>query len=167
MKIRRATADDCAGIAAVQAKSYRTACDGICPAEHLEAPSIKEQTENWRVWMSEHPADILYVAEDASGTVGYALARPCGGELPEYDSQLIALHVNQHAHRIGTGRHMVTAVVRELRIAGCRSMMLWTPEANPSRGFYERLGAALLAERRESEGHPPEVAYGWPDIAHI
>jgi ribosomal protein S18 acetylase RimI-like enzyme len=165
MKIRRATMEDCAGIARVQVASYRTAYAGIYPADVLASFTIEEQTEDWRTWMTEHPEDILFVAEDDQKVVGYALAR--AGAVCDHDSELIALHVNPHAHRLGIGRHLVSAVARELRGAGCRSMMLWTLEQNAARGFYERLGATLLNEHKQEGSSPPEVAYGWPDLSHL
>ena len=167
MKIRKSTLNDCAGIAVVQVNSYRAAYVGIYPADDLQAFTVEEQTKDWQTWMTEHPNDILYVGEEDGVVAGYVLARSGTTKVSGYDSELIGLHVRPHAHRMGIGRHLVSAVARELRAAGCRSMMLWTPEVNPSRGFYERLGATLLSERRESAGRPPEVAYGWPDLMHL
>ena len=60
--------------------------------------------------------------EENTNIVGYALARSGPTGVQGYDSELIALHVLPHAHRMGIGRHLVSAVCKDLRAAGCRSI---------------------------------------------
>ena len=164
VQIRKATIEDSAGIARVQVDSYRMAYAGIFPQAYLDQFAYEEQEQDWREWITSRPEDLLYVAElMPGGIVGYALARPGPSAVPLYDSELIALHVRGPYQRQGLGRALVTAVAKELRRQGSRSLMLWVLEANRARGFYERLGGRLLDDRQMSGGQP-EVAYGWPVI---
>jgi hypothetical protein len=45
------------------------------------------------------------------------------------------------------------------------SMLVWVLAENYARGFYERLGGALVGEQEITLGGVAlrEVAYGWPD----
>jgi GNAT superfamily N-acetyltransferase len=168
MQIRGATLEDSAGIAKVQVDSYRSAYAGIFRAEYLEAFTCEEQEQDWRNWMSEHPDDVLYVAEsEKGGLLAYALARPGETGIDGYDSELIALHVREKSQRMGIGRLMLWTVAKELRRAKCHSLMLWTFEENPSCAFYDHLGATRLDERKESEGNPAEIVFGWPRIEQV
>ena len=168
MQIRIATTEDSAGIAKVQVDSYRLGYAGIYAPTYLDAFSYEEQEADWRTWMDEHPDDVLYVAEaDKGGIISYALARPGETGIPGYDGELLALHVRAKNQRMGIGRLMLWMAAKGLRRAKCESMMLWTLEANPSSGFCEHRGAQLLDARKDEEGQPPEIAYGWPEIERI
>ena len=168
MQIRAATIEDSSGIAKVQVDGYRSAYAGIYPSEYLDAFSYEEQENDWHEWMNKYPDDVLYVAEsDKGGIISYALARPGETELASYDSELIALHVRAKDQRMGIGRLMLWMAAKGLRRANCESMMLWTLEVNSSNGFYDHLGAKRLDARKESEGQPSEIAYGWSEIERV
>ena len=165
MRIREAMIDDAVGLARVQVDSYRSSYAGIWPEAVLEGLSYREQEQDWRDWIKSNPGDALYVAELVSGEiVGYALARPGPTEILGYDSELIALHVLGPYRRQGLGRGLVAAMAKELQSRGSESLMLWVLEENRARGFYQRLGGQLLAERKMSWADRPEVAYGWRRI---
>lgn len=168
MQIRIATTEDSAGIAKVQVDGYRTAYAGIYPPSDLDAFSIEMQEVEWKGWKDKYPDDVVYVAEsDKGGVLAYALARPGETSVPGYDGELLALVVRSKDQRMGIGRLMLWMVAKGLRRAKCESMMLWTLEANPSNGFYEHLGAALLDGRKKSDGHAAEIAYGWANIESV
>lgn len=171
IQIRKATAQDSAGLARVQVDSYRTAYAGLLPAEYLVRFSYEEQEQDWRDWPATHPDDILYVAVDEEGEVaGYALGRPGPAGIAGFDSELLALHVRGLLRGQGLGRRLVAAAAGELGQEGCTAMMLWVLEGNPARGFYERLGGRLLGRQTVTldEGvRAVEVAYGWADIESL
>lgn len=168
MQIRRATAEDSAGLARVQVDRYRTAYADLLPEEYLAGFSYEEQEQDWRRWLPAHPDDVLLVAIDDGGEVtGYALARPALASLAPYDCELVALHVRGPLRRQGLGRRLVSAVAHALRQTGCTALMLWVLEGNPSRAFYERLGGRPAGRQTVTldEGVTAvEVAYGWTDI---
>ncbi len=168
MRIRQANIQDSAGIARVQVDSYQTAYVGILPQDALDQFTYEEQTRDWQEWPTTHPDDLLYVAETDEGEiVGYALARLGVTDVSSYESELLALHVRRSYHRQGVGRQLVAAIAGQLAQQECTSMMLWVLEANPARGFYERLGGQLLDEKSINWAGVPEVAYGWSDIERL
>ena len=64
----------------------------------------------------------------------------------------------------------MAATARNLAAHGLGSAAPWVFRDNaPARRFYEAVGGALLAERedRGREDMPPDVAYGWWDIATL
>jgi GNAT superfamily N-acetyltransferase len=166
-EIRRARMEDCAGLARVQVDSYRTAYAGIFPQSYLDAFTYEEQEGDWRDLLASGGDDILCVAESHSGEiVGYALGRPGSGGVEPYDSELVAWHVRRLYQRRGIGRRLVAAVAGQLKREGCRSLMLWVLEENPTRTIYQRMGGRLLDVQQTSHG-AVEVAYGWPDIESL
>jgi GNAT superfamily N-acetyltransferase len=164
VEIRRARVDDSAGLARVQVDSYRTAYAGIFPQAYLDRFTYQEQEQDWRDLLSSEGEDELYVAEtDAGEIVGYALGRPGFSEVPPYDSELIAFHVQRSHQKQGVGRQLLSVLAGQLWHRGCKSLMLWVLEENPSRAFYEEMGGQLLSARKASQA-AVEVAYGWASL---
>lgn len=57
-------------------------------------------------------------------------------------------------------------MARRLVAEGETGVALWVLTANaPARGFYERLGGAVVAARGD-DGHD-ETAYGWRDLHRL
>lgn len=161
--VRNAMLGDCAAIARVQVDSYRTAYAGIFPQEYLDSFTYEEQEQDWRDLLSSGGEDIVLVAELDGAIAGHALGRPGPTGIPPYDCELVALHVRRERQRQGIGSALAAALADALRGKGCKSMMLWVLAQNPSRQFYERLGAGLLAQTQITNG-AVEVAYGWKEI---
>lgn len=170
MNIRRATPDDSPALARVQVESYRAAYAGILPDAYLARFTWEDQATDWRDLLSADPGSLLWVAEDRLGDVcGYALAR-VGAIVVDgcsFDGELVALHVDRATQGQGFGRQLVATVARELRLSGCRSLMVWVLEQNPARTFYERLGGQLAGQQvaeLDEDVTAVEVAYVWPSI---
>jgi ribosomal protein S18 acetylase RimI-like enzyme len=170
---REAQVQDSAALARVQVDSYRTAYAGIFPQAYLDHFTYQEQTQDWRDLLSAGLEDVLYVAEtDASEVVGYALGWPGLGDIPPYDSELVALHVRPAYQGQGIGRRLIAATAGQLQRRGCTSLMLWVLDKNPARALYEWLGSQRIGEKdwggnAEFGMDVKEVAYGWPDIEQL
>jgi len=168
--LRPAVPADCPLIARIQVDSYRRAYAGIFPPAYLAQFSYAEQTQDWLDWPALFPADILLVAETQNGEIaGYALARPGPTALPDYDCEVLALHLHASWLRQGVGSALFIEAARRLQALGCRALLVWVLEQNlPARRFYEKLGGAQvgwqLAGPEEMHPRPAEVAYGWADI---
>lgn len=76
------------------------------------------------------------------------------------------MYLLKEAQEKGWGRRLVQALARDLAQKGIHSLVVWVLAANPSRGFYERLGGEKLAEERVEIGGTvlSEWCYGWQDI---
>jgi ribosomal protein S18 acetylase RimI-like enzyme len=173
MRIRPAIIDDSPGISRVQVDSYRTAYAGIFPPAYLDHFTYQEQVQDWSNWFSSGTGDLLFVAvNEADEIVGYALSRPGLDEIPPFDSELVALHVVKAYQRQGIGRQLIAETARQLAASGCTSLVLWTPEKNAARPWYEKLGGRICAEKNWDGNQYfgvalKEVAYRWLNIEDL
>lgn len=169
MLIREANLSDAAGISRVQVDSYLDAYKTLLPAEYLTNFTYKEQERDWLGWRFSHPEDILLVAEDSTGIIGYSLSRVLTDE-PSW-GEVAALHVSPPQKRKGAGKELFIESTQWLQKKGCRSLLIWTLEENPSRGFYEHLGGVLSDSRdwviEELDFNKKEVCYRWEDLRGI
>lgn len=166
VNVRAATRDDAQAIAQVQVDSYLSAYKNLLPGEYLANFTYEEQVNDWLSWQKEHPQDILLAAEVDDLVIGYALSREVP-EKPEW-GEVAALHVSPLLNRKGAGKALFMESARKLHERGCRSLLIWTLEGNPSRGFYEHLGGVLNGTKHwiieELDFDKIEVCYSWKDI---
>ena len=171
MNIRPATVEDAPALAQVHVASWRETYRGLVPDAYLDSLSVPERTERWRGRLSgADPGAFTLVAEDDDGrSVGFATGGSERGGDPVYTGELYAIYLLQAAQRAGLGRRLVQAVVEQLLASGHTTMLVWTLAANPSRGFYERLGGRYLRSTMITIGgaEVEDVAYGWTDITGL
>jgi GNAT superfamily N-acetyltransferase len=168
--VRTAVAADCAAIAAVQIKSYRTAYATFFPSSYFAGFSIAEQEQDWRDLLAAQAGETLLVAVTPEREIlGYLLTKAASTDFPGYEAEIVALHVVQPWQGRGVGRVLLRTAVHALAQQGHKAAMLWTLRGNPIRVWYDRLGGALLGEMRyEVDGWDvEEVAYGWADLAAL
>jgi ribosomal protein S18 acetylase RimI-like enzyme len=167
---RPATPADAAAIARVHVDAWRETYRGLVPAGYLAALSYAERERMWTEALGERGErrGVIYVAEAPTGrVVGFASGgRERGGD-PVHTGEVYALYVLAEHQGRGVGRALLARVFEALAAAGFPSALLWVLEANPSRGFYERLGGRRLRSQTiEIAGAPlEEVAYGWERLA--
>jgi ribosomal protein S18 acetylase RimI-like enzyme len=79
---------------------------------------------------------------------------------------VFTLYVAPDWQNQGIGRRLLIALFRRLVAAGRRSAILWVLRDNPSRFFYERLGAHQVRRKALAiDGTAIEaIAYGWEDL---
>ena len=170
MSVRAAEEGDAGGIARVHVAVWRETYAAIMPAEFLAGLSEERRAVMWASTIrGEGPPDTkVFVAEDpAQGIVGFTMAGRERTGHAEFDAELWAINIAASHHRRGLGRSLMLAASQWLADRGHRAMLLWVVEANPARGFYERLGGTRLAETRAAAfggTSLTEVAYGWPSL---
>jgi GNAT superfamily N-acetyltransferase len=168
-QIRRAQKTDAAQIGRVQVDSYLSAYNDLLPEEYLANFTYEEQEKDWSTWQSDHPEDFLLVADVEGVVIGYALSRELSDE-PGW-GEVAALHVSPSLKRKGVGKALFMESASELRERGCSSLLIWTLEGNPSRGFYEHLGGKLNGTKHwvieELDFDQVEVCYRWEDITRV
>jgi GNAT superfamily N-acetyltransferase len=143
--IRRATPDDAAAIAAVQARSWRHAYADIVEPERMPDPERQAPRFAERIAAG---ADV-YVFEQDARIAGFAALD---------GNELRAIYVDPPAQGAGVGSALLAAAVDRLRAAGHDEAFLWTFEANGlARAFYERHGWQLVPGHQERLA--PEVRY--------
>jgi len=169
--IREASLAVAMGIAKVQVDSWRSTYAGIVPRDYLETLSYEQRATVWRTILSGNTSrQFVYVAEDHEGNVvGFASGGQIRGGDPGYEGELYAIYLLESHQQIGLGRLLTSKVAKRLLEEDIHSMLVWVLAANPSRPFYEALGATQVSERDITIGGAAltEVAYGWADLSPV
>ena len=166
--IREATLADAIAIAKVQVDSWRSTYAGIVPLDFLDALSYEQRATCWGAILSGATGGhFVYVAEDHGGNVvGFASGgQRESGDLA-YDGELFAIYLLESHQHLGLGRLLASKIASRLLEADIVTMLVWVLALNPSRAFYESLGATQISERDITIGGTKflEVAYGWADL---
>jgi GNAT superfamily N-acetyltransferase len=169
--VRPAVVEDAPAIAQVHVDSWRTTYKGIFPESLLDGLSVSDRTRSWDEILTRPPARLvtLVACDDAGRVVGFI----CGGAERTgqlgCDGELQAMYLLEDVQRQGLGTLMIRRFARELRSTGFDSMAVWVLDRNPSRKFYEALGAKLITEQQIERGGQSyvEVAYGWSDLTEF
>jgi L-amino acid N-acyltransferase YncA len=166
--IREASPADAMAVAKVQVESWRSTYAGIVPQDYLDALSYEQRATVWSTILSNATGrQFVFVAEDLDkNVVGFASGGRMECRDSEYKGELSAIYLLQSHQRMGTGSLLTARIAKRLLDEGINSMLVWVLAANPSRPFYEALGARQVSERDITIGGTElkEVSYGWPDL---
>ncbi|MEO5938402.1 MAG: GNAT family N-acetyltransferase [Sphingomonas sp.] len=169
LTVRPARLADSERIGEIHVTAWRETYAGLMPPTRLAALDVAERAAMWRHQLASGTARGIAVAEQDGLIIGFAsCARQRAAELAAagYAGEVAAIYVLRAGQRRSAGRLLMQAMARRLIAEGYRSMALWVLAANaPARGFYERLGGVVIAER--VDGGDAEVAYGWRDVASL
>jgi ribosomal protein S18 acetylase RimI-like enzyme len=168
--IRKAEPKDALALGHIQVTSWRSAFRNIASDEYLDhMVSEASQAEDWKEILAD-AEQVVFVAEQENGPIGYAWAHREDDRSIEWDSELISMHILPENKRQGIGRRLFAAAAKQLNEQGCKSIYLWVLEENiPSRRFYEALGGKLAGKHQIELGDRQltEVAYSWKDIRQL
>jgi GNAT superfamily N-acetyltransferase len=170
--IRRARPADAEAMGRVHVASWRSAYAGILPEAHLTALSAAREAAFYERAIAARRgghAGFVAIADGfeppGSGIVGFAT----GGlsRRPQIaQGEVETLYLLDDFRERGIGRRLMRAMASHLASLGAQSAFVWVLEDNPSRWFYERLGARLVA--REALGYAGQrviqLAYAWDPI---
>ena len=166
LTVRTARLADGDRIGEIHVAAWRETYAGLMPPARLAALNVAERAAMWRHQLASGTARGIAVAEQDGLIVGFASCakqRTPALATAGYAGEVAAIYVLRAGQGRGAGRMLMQAMARRLIAEGYRSMALWVLAANaPARGFYERLGGKVVAER--VEGGDAEVAYGWRDL---
>lgn len=158
-------------VAALHAESWRVTYRGAYRDEYLDGDVVQDRMAVWEERLSTPPKNqFVVVAEEDDRVVGFACAY--GRHDEEWGTLLDNLHVHPERHGQGTGRRLLSEVVRWCRANYAdRGLYLWVLAQNAqARRFYERLGAS---DRGGDVFEPPgggQIAsrrYAWTTIKEI
>lgn len=165
IQIRKATPLDAEGIARVHVESWKSTYINIVPEDFLKNLSYEKRVE---YWYSAIPDGEVYVAKNEEGEViGFASGgKERSRKYPKYNGELYAIYILQEYQGKGVGKLLIKPIVKELKRQGISSMLVLVLEDNPSRKFYEKLGAKKIDSIIVEIGGVQlnELVYVWEDI---
>src|SRR4051812_22809657 len=147
MKLRLATPDDAAKIAAIELDNYRRVYRGHIPDSWLDLQTIEKYVPWWRERLLHPVADaaVLLALDDASNVVGFGRSGRDRHGPDDGAGEFQKLYVAHDAQRSGIGRFLLAAMAQRLQQAGYRHARVWVLTSNqPACRFYERLGGKLV-----------------------
>lgn len=171
--LRQATAGDAEAIAAVHIAAWEETYAGLLPEEMWRGQNLERRALNWRNLISRGQTtagSAVLVAMNRDDVIGFGCCHPQrDSSLRDagYVGETGAIYVLRASQGIGVGRALMRDMVTHLRAAGLCSMALWVLRENVrARGFYERLGGAIIATKDDQRGAftLTELAYGWRDV---
>lgn len=144
MGVRRAAADDVAGVARVHVDSWEGAYRGLMPDDVFDVVDLDFRLTRWSRYFDRSPVrTALFVAEAAGEVVGMASLGPSRDEdMPEESvGELFALYVTPDHWNAGHGRDLMVRCLDEMRVLGYERASLWVLDTNErGRSFYEEGG---------------------------
>ncbi len=173
---RLATADDAPAIGALHVTSWRETYAALLPQDMLNSLSAESRAAMWATVLdaSATPDETrVYIAESAGEIVGFSA---CGGQRDAamrergFAGEIGAIYILRSQQGAGMGHALMRLMARDLIARPMPSASLWVLRQNAgARGFYEGLGGTIIIEKEVAEGDTTlhEVAYGWPDLAHL
>ena len=168
-RIRKPYPGEEAQLAQVHVSAWKETYQGLMPDSFLDSLSVEKRRTIWKRKIqesSENSRDSLsLVALNPDGEiVGFASGGAEREAACRYDGELYALYLLRKAQGHGQGRKLFEEFTALLRSRGYHSMRIWVLEANPTRGFYERMGGELQPEIKSADFGGVscvEVSYGW------
>ena len=171
--IRAARRDDATRMGEIYVASWRESYPILLPIPTLVGMSANRWARQF-AWTISRGSEIVLVAEDRrDGVIGLATGGPAvdsglringasaGGEI-------FALYVAPDHMARGAGAGLLKAMLRRFADRGHDNAIAWMLKNNPSRFFYEHMGAKCVAQKQERRFRSVIVleAYAWTDIRH-
>jgi ribosomal protein S18 acetylase RimI-like enzyme len=171
MKIREAKLSDASAIARVNVDTWRSTYHGILPEEYLAGLSYSEFDKHWQNILTDPEHDrtkLNFVAEEES-IVAFASGGSERTNAPQFQGEIYAIYVLSDSQRRGTGKQLMQQLVQSFLASDWQSVLVWVLAENPSRKFYDTLGAKQTRTQQiEIGGNLYEAeAYGWENISVI
>jgi len=163
--IRSARPGDARGIARLDVETWRTTYAGMLSAAYLVGLSEGRREIGWRRVILREPRDVRVAVEDGNTILGFGSCGPNRGDR-FFSGEVFTLYVAPDWQNQGIGRRLLIALFRRLVAVGRPSALVWVLRDNPSRFFYERLGAHQVSRKAFAVGGAEieAVAYGWRDL---
>jgi len=169
--VRRAQIQDTDAISRIHVDTWRITYRNIIPAKILDGMSYGRSKEMWddRLINDADPTAVFVAEAETGALVGFISCGPARGPKQGYDGELYAIYVAPRMQRMGVGRMLVLAAVRELRVRGFESMVAWVLGDNPFKHFYASLGGEPVLKKEIVIGGKTleETGYGWKSLSAL
>src|SRR6516164_5788598 len=163
--IRPARPGDARGIARLDIETWRATYAGILSTPYLVGLSEQRREAGWRSVILREPRDVRVATDATEAIIGFG---SCGPNRSDrfFAGEVFTLYVAPDWQNQGIGRRLLITLFRRLVATGHRSAIVWVLRDNPSRFFYERLGAHQVSRKPLAvAGAAIEaIAYGWHDL---
>lgn len=168
MIIRKANLGDSEAIAKVQVATWKTTYQGIIPDNYLNSMVWEARVSLWENIIFTQTA---YVVENQDKqVVGFCnIGKGNVAGYPNYEGELYAFYILKNYQRLGIGRQLFNQVVEDFKDKGIHSFIIKVLRENPSKHFYESLGAKKISAIEEvfSEKKVIELVYGYTTYAAV
>jgi len=166
-KIRIARPDDAAGIARVETETWRDAYPTLLPDDFLVDTLGKRA--RWPGRLRGNVRSVLVAETEPIGIVAYATWGRAAHAVETDAVQLFELYVDADFREQGIGRNLCREVAKRVTSSGRKALSVEVLDGNPSRFFYEALGARLVARARHEFGgrQLPSLIYVWDDLTPL
>jgi len=163
--IRAARPADARAIARLDVETWRTTYAGMLSTSYLLGLSERRRELGWRGVILREPRDVRVAVEPEGAIIGFGSCGPNRGDR-FFSGEVFTLYVAPDWQNQGIGRRLLVALFRRLVASGRRSAIVWVLRDNPSRFFYERLGAQQASHKALPVGGAAveAIAYGWRDL---
>lgn len=151
--IRDAGPEDAGALAHVRSLSWRSAYDGLLPADLIRI-SARPDGERQREFLGADPARRALLAEDDGAPVGMAAYGPGRGS--RADAELYVIYVLPEYWSRKVGPPLMERILDRVRAECYLRIFLWVLSTNRrARRFYEKYGFTAGEDRIvERSGHP-------------
>lgn len=167
MNIREATLKDAEGIARVHVDCWRTTYRNIIPDEFLQNLSYENRMKMW-IQNISNETNYVFVAERDGEIIGFMDAgKEKSGKYPSYMADITTLYILEEYHGAGIGRQLLQHVFVKLKENNMTSALVWVLEDNPSKHFYEAMGAKVIVYKKDITIGSKQLnlmGYGWDKI---
>jgi L-amino acid N-acyltransferase YncA len=137
----------------------------------LKLSNAEHESRWWRHVLGRvRRKHFVYVAEhDNEGVIGFISGGACRDQRLTYRGEIYALYLLDEHHGMGIGKALLVTLSEKLVRERGPSLLVWVLSANPSKYFYESMGARPVATRKDRMGgvEVEEVAYGWEDTTEL
>ncbi len=165
ISIREGTSGDAQAIARVHVASWQATYRGIIPQPLLDALDVNSRAEDWKNWFTREDLHV-FVAENNGGICGFSSGGKPREPIQDFDAEIYAIYFLPSAKGQGAGKLLVQRLVQALRTDGFTKLAVWVLAENPSRSFYEHLGASQIMQKPIQIGDAElvEIVYGWQNL---
>jgi L-amino acid N-acyltransferase YncA len=171
--VRSARISDAKRMAEVYVGAWRDAYPILLPARTLAHMSVDRWTQQFSSSITRG-REIVLVAEDhRQGVIGLATGGPAldRGVIANARGacEIFSLYVSADFGGRGAGSGLLRNMLYQFVDRGAPAAFAWMLRGNPSRFFYEHMGAKLVAEKAERRfGEVIRLeAYAWPDLHEL
>src|SRR5207237_8007548 len=144
--IRPARPGDARGIARLDVETWRTTYAGVLSTAYLVGLSERRREIGWRNVILREPRDVRVAVGRDGAVLGFGSCGPNRGDR-RFTGEVFTLYVAPDWQNQGVGRRLLIALFRRLVAVGRSSAIVWVLLDNPSRFFYERLGARQVRQK--------------------